>query len=386
MGDKVRIIPCEVRGEQIVGSGVVIGAAGSHDDVALELRFSPVWEGTSKRIVWFNALGENPTLTVLTTDLLVPGESEVYRVPVPAEAKTVEGNMMLTIRGVEVENGHEAKAVVAATATFKVLPARWDPDASESQDITPSQADQFQAELEAIKEDIVAAAQAADAKEAAAASAAEAKQYSGKPPVIRDGTWWTWNAATGSYADTGKPAQGPVGPQGEQGVQGIQGEIGPVGPQGEQGVVGPRGPQGVQGPQGKKGESGSQGERGPQGETGSQGIQGMQGLQGIRGPKGDTGEQGPQGAQGIQGETGPAGPQGEQGEVGPRGPQGVQGPRGEKGEQGGAGVTVETSGFFCFHVDENGHLVMTYADADNAPAAEIGADGHLYLTYGEETA
>ena len=66
----------------------------------------------------------------------------------------------------------------------------------------------------------------------AAGSAQSAKEYSGKPPVIRDGTWWTWNAERKEYVDTGEAARGErgeIGPPGIQGIpgdQGIQGETG----------------------------------------------------------------------------------------------------------------------------------------------------------------
>ena len=43
---------------------------------------------------------------------------------------------------------------------------------------------------------------------AAAASAQKAQQYSGKPPVIKEGRWWTWNAETQRYEDTGQAARG----------------------------------------------------------------------------------------------------------------------------------------------------------------------------------
>lgn len=52
------------------------------------------------------------------------------------------------------------------------------------------------------------AADAADSAEDAAGSAQSAKEYSGKPPVIRNGTWWTWNAVTQAYVDTGEAARG----------------------------------------------------------------------------------------------------------------------------------------------------------------------------------
>lgn len=59
------------------------------------------------------------------------------------------------------------------------------------------------------------AAEAAKSAQAAAGSASDAagsaltaQQYSGKPPTIIDGRWWTWNAATQQYEDTGEAARG----------------------------------------------------------------------------------------------------------------------------------------------------------------------------------
>lgn len=57
-----------------------------------------------------------------------------------------------------------------------------------------------------------AAKNSADASATSAAAAAkseqEAKEYSGKPPIIQDGRWWTWNATQQKYIDTGKTARG----------------------------------------------------------------------------------------------------------------------------------------------------------------------------------
>lgn len=52
------------------------------------------------------------------------------------------------------------------------------------------------------------AAAAKDSADAAAGSAATAQQYSGKPPTIIDGRWWTWNAEKQEYVDTGEAARG----------------------------------------------------------------------------------------------------------------------------------------------------------------------------------
>lgn len=43
---------------------------------------------------------------------------------------------------------------------------------------------------------------------AAAASAQKAQQYSGKPPIIQNGAWWTWNAEQQVYQNTGEAARG----------------------------------------------------------------------------------------------------------------------------------------------------------------------------------
>jgi hypothetical protein len=51
---------------------------------------------------------------------------------------------------------------------------------------------------------------AAQSAEEAADSADKAEQYSGKPPIIQNDTWWTWDAETGQYVDTGESARGDV--------------------------------------------------------------------------------------------------------------------------------------------------------------------------------
>ena len=52
------------------------------------------------------------------------------------------------------------------------------------------------------------AQEAAGSAASAADSARSAQQYSGKPPVIQNGTWWTWDAARQAYTDTGEAARG----------------------------------------------------------------------------------------------------------------------------------------------------------------------------------
>ena len=53
-------------------------------------------------------------------------------------------------------------------------------------------------------------ANALQSAQEAAESAQTAQEYSGKPPIIQNDTWWTWDAETGEYVDTGEAARGDV--------------------------------------------------------------------------------------------------------------------------------------------------------------------------------
>ena len=163
-----RIIKLSVKNEYILGEGVVIGAAGSHDEVLLELDFraSPVWHGTTKKAVFYDALGTNPTTILLTTDKLVSGETEVYRISVPAEAKGQAGKCFLTIEGVVTSGETESVRVVTEAAQFDVLQSRRYEQTSDPNPVTPTQAEQLQAEIDDIKNTVSEAKDSADAAEA----------------------------------------------------------------------------------------------------------------------------------------------------------------------------------------------------------------------------
>lgn len=51
---------------------------------------------------------------------------------------------------------------------------------------------------------------AAQSAQEAEESAQTAQEYSGKPPIIQNETWWTWDAEQGEYVDTGEAARGDV--------------------------------------------------------------------------------------------------------------------------------------------------------------------------------
>lgn len=117
-----RIIECRVSDEYVLGSGVVVGAAGSHDDVVLRLEFGTMWAVLNKYATFRDANGEKPTIVSIMPSMLVDGTAMTYDVPVPAEAKRYKGKMMLTLTGYSLVDGvEEDRATNTATAYFRVL-------------------------------------------------------------------------------------------------------------------------------------------------------------------------------------------------------------------------------------------------------------------------
>ena len=166
---------------------------------------------------------------------------------IPAEILADTGQVLLGVYAYKV-NGKKLELRYSPFPTsFNVISGSYDPTAEESQEITPSQFEQYmqalQNGLNQVKDSINELNQATD-------------------------------SANDLVEDINKKLE--------------NGEfIGPQGPQGIQGPIGPVGPQGPQGPQGEKGDKGDKGDVGPQGE------QGIQGIQGEQGPVGETGPQGP---------------------------------------------------------------------------------------------
>ena len=145
-----RIIPVKVENDYMKGAGVPIGSAGSSKDVSLMISFGASWDGYSKRINWVDALGENATLTLLTPDMILPGSTNIYVVPVPGPPKSVPGNMMVTVQGYTISGDTIETVQVTTTAYFRVLPSDWKLDDDDS--ITPTLAQQLQASIDSIIE------------------------------------------------------------------------------------------------------------------------------------------------------------------------------------------------------------------------------------------
>ena len=169
---------------------------------------------------------------------------------IPAEILADTGQVVLGVYAYQI-NGEELELRYSPFPTsFVVLSGSYDPTAEESQEITPTQYEQY---MQALQNGL--------------------KQVQASISEL--------NKATDSANDLVDEINQKL----ENGEF-----IGPQGPQGIQGPIGPVGPQGPQGPQGEKGDKGDKGDVGPQGEQGEQGIQGEQGPQGEMGPQGPIGK------------------------------------------------------------------------------------------------
>jgi hypothetical protein len=171
-----RTIPLKIQNEYIAGDKVLIGAAGSHNDVVLRMEFSPLWDGLTKTVQFRDALGEKTIETLLTAELLEKNSTTVYMVPVPNGAKKYAGEMTLAVKGAAVSGDKETRATTAVHGAFTVGESKWDTSAETEQDVPPTQAEQLQSQIDAVLDTISGAAASASAAEAAARSAAESAE------------------------------------------------------------------------------------------------------------------------------------------------------------------------------------------------------------------
>ena len=142
----MRYIDCEVNDEYVCGSGVVIGAEGSHNDVALKLTFGDMWIGLNIYATFTDAQGSGSDVVMLMPSMLEDGKAMTYIVPIPADAKRYAGKSMLTLSGYSIVNGTQVdKATNTVTAQFRVLKSDYRLLGDDS--ITPSLAQQLQNSL-----------------------------------------------------------------------------------------------------------------------------------------------------------------------------------------------------------------------------------------------
>ena len=136
-----RIIEISVNDEYILGSGVVIGAAGADQSVILKATFNDTWVGLNIYATFRDSKGENPSVKLLLPSMEVLDESKsdqtiTYSIEVPRSATEYDGKMSLVFSGFAVTEHYvydtetdyqklvyRDAIINTANAYFRVLPS-----------------------------------------------------------------------------------------------------------------------------------------------------------------------------------------------------------------------------------------------------------------------
>ena len=232
-----RVIEVKVGGNYLSKDNKNAGVKGEANVTILRITFDEGWDNYAKKVTFWDALGGNPVGRTLTVDLLedAANNTRVYLVPIPSEPMAEVGKLTFVIDGYQ-----EGKRQRSLSDTLEVKYAPDTDDAGEPTDPTPTQAEQLQAEIDAIKDTIseavsasVVAAEAADrareeattasefsdkainasilaekASQDAQAAAEQAQLDVGKTSYIGDnGNWYAWDSSLNEFYDTGVRAQ-----------------------------------------------------------------------------------------------------------------------------------------------------------------------------------
>ena len=171
-----RLIEVKVRGNFVSKDNKNAGTQGEYNITTMRIEFDEGWDGYAKHLTFWNAYGENPVKRILTADLLedITANTRIYAVKIPGEPLAEAGEMSFVIDGY-------IDGVLQRTVEDRltVKPANSAEDAGQPADPTPSQAQQLQAEIDAVMVEIQKASTAAASAEAAAKSAEEARVSAG---------------------------------------------------------------------------------------------------------------------------------------------------------------------------------------------------------------
>lgn len=167
----VRELRFEVVGEFVQRSGKVAGVQGEGNATTLYLTFDESWDGYSKRLIWRDARGENPTAILLVPDLLTnagEGDTRSYAHPIPSEPLAVAGWCSVTIEGYKEDEPNRVAYTVTERLEVKERSGHGSPA-----EPTPSQAQQLQQGMDKVLGQIVSDAN--DARQAATTATEQAE-------------------------------------------------------------------------------------------------------------------------------------------------------------------------------------------------------------------
>ncbi|MBQ6698319.1 MAG: hypothetical protein IJN09_04695, partial [Oscillospiraceae bacterium] len=164
------IINIKINGNTLTKDYSTAGVAGDANNMKLRIEFAENWDGFAKTIRFWNANGEDAVDIILGVNLLedILTSSRVYITPIPGEAMTEAGTCTFSVRGYK-----DGVLKCSVDGELNVMPSMRTSDVNEPADVTPTQAEQLQAEIEGILPDITAIMQEAKAAEENAETSAE---------------------------------------------------------------------------------------------------------------------------------------------------------------------------------------------------------------------
>ena len=154
-----RIINVAVNGSYLTKDSRMGGVQYESNSRYLRVSFDHGWDRYAKKITFWNAQGQDPVEITLTTDKLEDAAKNYrrYLCPIPGEALTEAGEFTFVIDG--YVGGVRQRSVAGSLLCER---APYIAKADQPSDPTPTQAEQLQVQIDAIKEDIQGVVQAAE--------------------------------------------------------------------------------------------------------------------------------------------------------------------------------------------------------------------------------
>lgn len=156
-----RVIKIEINGSYLDKDNEMAGVQGEANSTFLRIIFDDNWSGLAKKVTFWNAKGLNPVERTLTADLLTNQLESLldYTVPIPGEPLEFEGELTFVIDGYL-----DGKRIRSLADNLKVIYAPKADNAGEPIDVTPTQAEQLQAQVETLLGDVTEQAKIATEK------------------------------------------------------------------------------------------------------------------------------------------------------------------------------------------------------------------------------
>ena len=170
----MREIHMQIIGYEVKKTSGCAGIQGEGNATSLLISFGEDWDGMAKKLTWINALGQDPVVRTLTADLLVDlaDNTRLYRTVIPPEPLAYAGECTMVVDGYTDGVRLRSVAVRLLVKHAPIVP-------SDPTDPTPTQAEQLQAQIDTLLEDMseqagIAQAGAATATQKAAEATASA--------------------------------------------------------------------------------------------------------------------------------------------------------------------------------------------------------------------